>query len=121
MGLDRLSDAAASICKRQLVEYTVEMAETFDFDEKCIKEVEVRHCWDPAKGEYNSVRARLPVNPSGRPILLAEKWIVRSSPPVRPEQYGSFPGIQKGSATELKKAILAQARRGPESLLRGDG
>jgi hypothetical protein len=114
--IDRVSDVFATVAKRELIQYTVEQAAKWRFDSTCMHSVAVPNVWDPASGRLINVTERLPVTDDGRIILLVDKRIVRSAPPVRAPQYSRV--HFGGAARSLTKAeVLEDAERNPGRLL----
>ena len=117
VGLDRSSDAVATICKVQLIEFTQEQARILRFRQQCMRSVRVSNVWSRCKGRLVSEKAELPVTESGDPILLVPKGIVRSSPPVRVHHYGEFYDM-RGDKRSLKERIMDENADSPDRLLR---
>lgn len=87
VGMDRVSDVLATICKVQLIEFTQQMAAFYNFDSRCMREVDVENCWDRRSEKLVTKRALLPVDDLGRVFLLTPKEICRSGPPFNANQY----------------------------------
>ena len=117
VGLDRSSDAVATICKAQLIKFTQEQARIWSFRKKCMRVVRVLNIWSRSKGRLVSGGAELPVTKSGDPILLVPKGIVRSSPPVQVHHYRDFYNM-RGDDRSLKKRIMDENADSPARLLR---
>lgn len=118
VGLDRLSDAVATICKAQLIEYTRQQAAKHRFKPQCMRPVQVKNVWDPKKRRLITMSARLLVKHSGEPILLVPKRIVRSSPPVRAHHYRGPHHVRGGDSRSLKRIIMRENTNKPDKLLR---
>ncbi|HLL47661.1 MAG TPA: hypothetical protein VK399_13205 [Longimicrobiaceae bacterium] len=113
---DRVSDVIANVSKDAFIEYTQQQADFYGFDPRCMREVPVKHVWDPANCEFVTRRVVVPVREDGLPILLAPKEIVRSSPPVRPSQYTrTFHGVRRSLT---KDEILQELGDRPNRLVR---
>lgn len=114
--IDRVSDVFATVAKRPIIQYTVEQAAKWHFDPACMHQVTVPNVWDAASSSLIGVTERLPVTDDGRVILLVDKRIVRSAPPVRAHQYTRL--HFGGAARALSKAeVLLDAERNPGRLL----
>jgi hypothetical protein len=86
VGPDRISDIAANVLKRELIEYTQKQAGLWNIELQA--GVPVEHYFDAASGEWRSGHFDLPVNPeSGEPIILVPRRIVRTLPWIN---YGDF-------------------------------
>jgi|GEM_PF-4889046 len=114
--IDRVSDIFATIGKRHLIEYTAEQAKKWRFDPACMHLATVDNVWDPASHRLVSVKEVLPVTDDGRVILLVDKRIVRSTPPVRAAQYTRI-HYGNGVAALSKVEVLNDAERNPGRLL----
>lgn len=80
IGMDRVSDAMASITKEVLILFTQHCARFFRFDPACMKQVKVTGVWLETEGRVGSKMAVLPVDDDGMPILLVPTALVRSGP-----------------------------------------
>jgi hypothetical protein len=118
VGLDRVSDAIGTIAKLELITYTQQQAQLHDFDPRCMDWVVVPNVWNGRTQMRESVRVKLPIADDGRAILLVDKSIVRSSPPVRAEQYARTYNLSHLSSDALKRRILEQNRNDASSLRR---
>lgn len=89
-GLDRISDIIVTVGKRHLIDYTLEEAAIYGFSEKRFEEKPVRGIWNSETETHERRVVRLPVRPSGEPVLLIPGSIVRSTMLVHPHQYARF-------------------------------
>ena len=79
IGPDRISDIAANLIKRFLVDYTRTQADAWGIPLQ--DSVPIEHVWDPVNGGWEDGYFDLPVSPiDGSPILLVPRRIVRSLP-----------------------------------------
>lgn len=90
ISLDRMSDLIATVGKRALTRFTISTAQRYRFDGKLQRGV-VQNVWDFASNGLGSLNADV-LSYRGRVLLLVPKHIVRSSPPMRVEQYADFIG-----------------------------
>lgn len=117
-GLDRVTDAFATIVKRRLILYTQKQMVRFRFDPNCIHPIPVRSIWNPAGLRTEEDTVELPVADDGRGIILVPKGLIRSAPPVQPHQYGRYYRLADKEWHELKRRIMEENRNSPERLLR---
>jgi len=109
LGMDRVSDAMANISKEILIKFTQYCAKMFAFNDDCMKLVTVAHVWIRADGVYRDVRAVLPTDDDGNPILLVPKRIVRSGPAFTPSGYvEGIPPSKPGSASKAQDTMSKQ-------------
>ena len=86
VGPDRISDIAANVLKRDLIEYTQKQAGLWNIELRA--NVPVGHYFDADVSEWRSGYFDLPVNPeTGDPIILVPRRIVRNLPWIN---YGDF-------------------------------
>jgi hypothetical protein len=78
IGMDRASDAMATICKLDLIEFTKWCASFYHFDPACMRPATVRNVWDDTSKTFVKVTETLPVDDDGRVLLLVPKGIARS-------------------------------------------
>lgn len=79
IGPDRVSDIAANILKRYLIEYTQRQCAIWQIP--LLTGTPLRHVYDPVNHEWEDGYFDLPVSPAdGTPILLVPRRIVRALP-----------------------------------------
>lgn len=79
IGPDRISDIAANVLKRFLIDYTQRQCDIWGVPRR--KAVPVHHIYEPATGSWVDSYEDLPVSPiDGTPILLVPRRIVRVLP-----------------------------------------
>jgi GNAT superfamily N-acetyltransferase len=113
VSLDRVSDLFATIGKRHLIEYTESQAQRRGFTG--MKRVVVKGVWDSSSERLADRIAVLPKPAGGPAVLLVAKGILRSSPPVREEQYAAR---FHGGARMSKEEVLSDAALFPDRLIR---
>ena len=115
VGLDRASDALASINKRHLGNFTEQMAQDY-LDADCVETVSIAGAWNSEDLVFDTFEAAVPVDGT-KPILLVPKEIVRSSPPVRPVHYEReyYPTSELGKG-EVKETIMEENKTDPTRL-----
>jgi hypothetical protein len=83
---DRISDVAANVLRRFLIEYTQKQSELWRIP--LTSGVPVEHIWDPEEAGWVDGYFDLPTDPvGGRPLLLVPRWIVRRLPWIN---YGDY-------------------------------
>lgn len=77
-GDDRVTDIHGAVALRRIIRYTQQFNKKFD--PACLRECEWKHVYNGDTGQFDAtVRAVVPVDDHGRPILLLPKEIVRGS------------------------------------------
>jgi hypothetical protein len=79
-GEDRMSDLVTSILKKELVDYTLKIANLYDIK---VEENEISYgkCWNQEKGNWISFKEKWIKGADGKPVMFTPKQIVS-------EQYG---------------------------------
>jgi hypothetical protein len=118
IGMDRVSDAVATICKRELILFTQECARYYGFDPTCIQEVPVSRVWDHDEEKIVVRSERLPVDDAGKPIILVPKEIVRSGEALGAADYfrDIDPDGKRPKGKGGKAAALTDAEKHPGRL-----
>lgn len=132
VGPDRVSDIAANILKRSLIEYTQAQAALWGIPVQA--NVPVPHFLDPDAMEWEDGYFDLPVNPvSGQAVLLVPRRIVRLLPwinysdfysseanmllPPRAPRLPRYPGMSREKGLAVAKSELVQKLRGNTRVL----
>lgn len=100
IGPDRISDIAANVLKRFLIEYTQRQCGIWQLPVK--SGVPVNHIYDPSSQQWEDSYEDLPVSPlDGSPILLVPRRLVRVLPWINYEDF---------IRTEFKAYLSAKRR-----------
>jgi hypothetical protein len=103
IGMDRASDAMATICKVDLIDFTKWCAHFYHFDPACMRQATVRNVWDETSKTFVKVADALPVDDNGRVLLLVPKGIARSGTSLGAAGYFDNGG-PKGSPVPTRPA-----------------
>lgn len=79
-GEDRMSDLVTSILKKELVDYTLKIADLYGIDIED-DEISYGNCWNQELGKWISLKGKWIKGADGKPVLFTPKQIVS-------EQYG---------------------------------
>jgi hypothetical protein len=110
IGPDRVSDIAANILKRFLIEYTQRQCRLWNVPMRSA--VPVSHVFDPARCEWSDSYEEMPVSPfDGSPILLVPRRWVRTLPWINYDDF-SRTEFRAYLAARLEKARLSRAASG---------
>ncbi|MBZ5526325.1 MAG: hypothetical protein LAN71_00285 [Acidobacteriia bacterium] len=104
IGPDRVSDIAANVLKRFLIEYTKRQCVIWSLPVK--RGVPVNHIYDVSSGQWTDAYEDLPVNPNdGSPILLVPRRIVRVLPWIN---YDDFVRTEFNAYLAAKRQAVAR-------------
>jgi hypothetical protein len=107
IGPDRISDIAANVLKRFLIEYTQRQSVIWKLPVK--SGVPVSHIYDPSSLEWADSYEDLPVSPiDGSPILLVPRRLVRILPWIN---YDDFIRTEFKTYLSAKRQILKSSSR----------
>lgn len=118
IGPDRVSDIAANILKRFLIDYTQVQCRIWDID--MVKDVPVQHILNHETLQWEDSFEELPIAPSnGAPILFVPRRIVRVLPWINYDdflrsEFNAYLRIRRDqarSATRAKTDVVAVTRR----------
>jgi hypothetical protein len=84
IGEDRISDVTTNIIRKELVEYTQAACRYYGM--KMVNGVAIGPLWDSTAGVWYQEAVELPT-PSGRPLILVPKFIVRKKLHCDPDEY----------------------------------
>lgn len=113
ISLDRMGDFVGSVGKDAVIAHTQKVMRLYFPNSDCVRLVDVPGCWDPVAQNWVTRRVELPVADDGRAILLPHKKTVRSSPPLRAQQFARY--IGRGEMD--KPSVIAYVQANPTKLL----
>jgi hypothetical protein len=116
IGPDRVSDIAANILKKFLIEYTRRQCEIWGLTMK--EGVPVHHIYDPLSQQWNDAYENLPVSPvDGSAILLVPRRIVRVLPWINYDDFlrTEFRAYLSAKQQSARHVITKNADQGNQS------
>ncbi len=117
IGADRVSDMAANLLTRYLIEYTQQQCVLWNVEMK--QGVPLKHVFDPGNREWSDVYEDLPVSPvDGRPMLLVPRRWVRALPWINYDHFfrtelRSYLEARRSHGTAHGLAAIGAARSKP--------
>jgi hypothetical protein len=110
IGPDRISDVAANILKRFLIDYTKRQCEIWHLPME--RQVPVSHIFQPSSGGWEDSYEDLPVSPvDGSPILLVPRRLVRALPWIN---YDDFLRTEFSAYLKAKRESVRLSRTVPK-------
>jgi hypothetical protein len=119
IGPDRISDLTCTALKKELVDYTVKVAERHGLTTKSTL---IKHAGVDNKGTIREVTAALPINPfTNRAVLLVPERFLRQLPTLNADDWWQAELSKATLNVEVmegvdKKKIVQEARRKPRSV-----
>jgi hypothetical protein len=105
IGADRVSDIAANILKRFLIDYTQRQCALWDISLK--SKVPIEHIYDTSSHSWEDSYEDLPVSPrEGSPILLVPRRLVRALPWIN---YDDFLASEFKAYLTAKRTVARQS------------
>ena len=113
IGPDRVSDSAANILKRFLIDYTQVQCRIWNVD--MMKDVPVQHIFNHASTLWEDSFEELPISPSnGAPILFVPRRIVRVLPWIN---YDDFLRTEFNAYLRVRRDQTRTGRPGRKPML----
>jgi hypothetical protein len=113
IGPDRVSDIAANLLKRFLIDYTQRQCEIWNLERKT--SVPMGHIYDPDAGDWVDSYEDLPVSPvDGSPILLVPRRIVRVLPWINYDDFVKTEFNAYLAARRAKARSVRSTASGPD-------
>ncbi len=117
--MDRISDAFGTIALREIVLLTQDYARRDGFHASCMRECVWKNVWNQHTLSFDrELRAVVPVDSNGNPILLIDKLIVRGTRAIDSRDYLDSLIIdgKRVKQSLSKKGLLDRLARHPEKL-----
>jgi len=124
IGPDRISDIAANVLKRFLIDYTQRQCDIWGLPRR--KAVPVDHIYDPAAMTWVNSYEDLPCSPiDGSPILLVPRRIVRVLPWINYDdfvrtEFAAYLGAKRSKAVDRKPERRQHAKADVVMITRSD-
>lgn len=106
---DLVSDITTNVVRRQLVEFTQQVAAKYGMNPMPIVP---QPLWDPATGSWTSADVRLPI-PGGQPLLLIPRGAARWKPNIDPGEYYRYevlPFLQRRELEDPKSPLIQRRK-----------
>jgi hypothetical protein len=115
VGPDRISDIAANLLKRFLIEYTQRQCAIWNLP---AKSTPISHIYDPSAQAWEDSYEELPVSPvDGSPILLVPRRFVRALPWIN---YDDFLRTEFNPYLAARREVLSRSKRNTRVLGGGE-
>lgn len=113
VGVDLVSDITTNIVRRELIEFTVQMAEKYGM--KLVDGVDSGPLWSPTTGLWQNEPTRL-LAPRHKPLLLVPRAAARWQPTYDPGEYYRhwvLPFLQSAELRKRRSGLVQVVQTGP--------